>query len=615
MPSKAPCCHSERSAKPLGSPLTSVLSPDGGEEGRHHGRSTNQVARIPVAVVRSRALRGSESGLACCIRELTDLLLLCSDRSEVSIALRSTGILDIMVLLRTWTGERQRCGQSMVNRLGRQALLSLLFSLAFVVIACGRTIPATSFTAAPVEGAAPLSVQFTDTSENTPTSWAWEFGEGATSTEQSPVHHYEIASTYDVTLVATNDAGSGTATTTRAITIGPGELVRIELSQQSVELQPGETHAFSVKAWDRFDNEITDTELSWGVTSGGSVHSSGAFTAGTVAGQFEEALSVTVVKGSVTRSASAQVAVTHGKLARLEMTAPSQALKIGEKASLPISAFDAYGNPIPTADVQWSVSDPASGVSAEGILTAGNRAGAFVVSASLAVAGETSVAEASFSVLPDPLDHVALEPAAPTVEVGQAQQLTAIALDRFENPISGLTYIFGSDDQAGQVDSQGRLAAGTRAGIYDRGVTVEVTQGSIARSATAKVTIVPGPLDHVMLEPTAVTLDIGATEPFTFSAFDEFGNEISSAIATWNVASEVGTIDGNGVVTAGRIAGAFPNAIRVDVVKGAGSASDAADVSIRPDPLATVDVQPNSVVSRKGGYAAIHRLGPRSIRE
>jgi len=48
-----------------------------------------------------------------------------------------------------------------------------------------------------------VTVHFTDTSENGPTVWAWDFGDGATSTEQNPSHIFAVG-TYNVTLMATN---------------------------------------------------------------------------------------------------------------------------------------------------------------------------------------------------------------------------------------------------------------------------------------------------------------------------------------------------------------------------------------------------------------------------
>jgi PKD repeat protein len=68
--------------------------------------------------------------------------------------------------------------------------------------------PSADFTANRTEGTAPLTVQFTDTSTNSPTSWDWNFGDGNSSTEQNPVHVFSINGTYNVTLVATNAGGS-----------------------------------------------------------------------------------------------------------------------------------------------------------------------------------------------------------------------------------------------------------------------------------------------------------------------------------------------------------------------------------------------------------------------
>jgi len=80
-------------------------------------------------------------------------------------------------------------------------------------------VPVADFTAGPTSGTAPLSVQFTDTSTGSPTSWSWDFGDGNTSAEQNPVHTYEIAGTYTVTLAAANAYGSDTETKTDYITV------------------------------------------------------------------------------------------------------------------------------------------------------------------------------------------------------------------------------------------------------------------------------------------------------------------------------------------------------------------------------------------------------------
>ncbi|MDR9817470.1 MAG: PKD domain-containing protein [Candidatus Methanoculleus thermohydrogenotrophicum] len=71
--------------------------------------------------------------------------------------------------------------------------------------------PIANFIANVTSGAVPLAVQFTDTSENGPTTWEWDFGDGATSTEKNPVHTYTEPGTYTVTLTVTNKAGSDIA--------------------------------------------------------------------------------------------------------------------------------------------------------------------------------------------------------------------------------------------------------------------------------------------------------------------------------------------------------------------------------------------------------------------
>lgn len=56
------------------------------------------------------------------------------------------------------------------------------------------------------------TVNFTDLSTNNPTSWAWDFGDGGTSTSQNPSHVYSGVGDYTVSLTATNADGSDTET-------------------------------------------------------------------------------------------------------------------------------------------------------------------------------------------------------------------------------------------------------------------------------------------------------------------------------------------------------------------------------------------------------------------
>ncbi|NYT07308.1 MAG: PKD domain-containing protein, partial [Methanomicrobiales archaeon] len=70
------------------------------------------------------------------------------------------------------------------------------------------TPPVAGFSADPDSGYAPLDVQFTDLSSGEPDSWFWEFGDGATSTEQNPAHTYTGVGNYTVNLTVENLCGT-----------------------------------------------------------------------------------------------------------------------------------------------------------------------------------------------------------------------------------------------------------------------------------------------------------------------------------------------------------------------------------------------------------------------
>lgn len=84
------------------------------------------------------------------------------------------------------------------------------------------SLPVSFFTADTTSGTVSLTVQFTDSSSNSPTAWYWSFGDGSYSSSQNPSHTYTSAGTYTVALTATNSAGSNTLTRTDYITVSSG---------------------------------------------------------------------------------------------------------------------------------------------------------------------------------------------------------------------------------------------------------------------------------------------------------------------------------------------------------------------------------------------------------
>jgi hypothetical protein len=123
--------------------------------------------------------------------------------------------------------------------------------------------PGASFNATPVIGVAPLSVQFTDTSSNGPTSWQWDFDNNGTidSTQQNPSYTYTQDGIYSVRMIAANFGGSGVAVQSGFINVGPTPDPALNM----IEIQPGTFPMGSTAggAYEQPDHTVTITRKFW----------------------------------------------------------------------------------------------------------------------------------------------------------------------------------------------------------------------------------------------------------------------------------------------------------------------------------------------------------------
>lgn len=87
--------------------------------------------------------------------------------------------------------------------------------------------PSASFSVSAHSGKAPFTTSYNDESTDgsaTITSWAWDFGDGNTSTDQNPSHTYEAAGNYTVSLTVTSSDGTDTLTQTSLIEVTPADV-------------------------------------------------------------------------------------------------------------------------------------------------------------------------------------------------------------------------------------------------------------------------------------------------------------------------------------------------------------------------------------------------------
>jgi gliding motility-associated-like protein len=86
---------------------------------------------------------------------------------------------------------------------------------------------------APAEVCHGTAINFTDQSaapNSTVTQWAWNFGDGSTSTQQNPSKTYAAPGTYTVTLVVTSAIGCISTTATKSVLVNPLPTANFNLS-------------------------------------------------------------------------------------------------------------------------------------------------------------------------------------------------------------------------------------------------------------------------------------------------------------------------------------------------------------------------------------------------
>jgi PKD repeat protein len=75
--------------------------------------------------------------------------------------------------------------------------------------------PVAAFSGSPTTGGAPLVVSFSDQSvpgSSPITEWLWDFGDGTSSVQRSPIHEFAEAGVFDISLTVTTAAGTDTIT-------------------------------------------------------------------------------------------------------------------------------------------------------------------------------------------------------------------------------------------------------------------------------------------------------------------------------------------------------------------------------------------------------------------
>ena len=372
----------------------------------------------------------------------------------------------------------------------------------------------------------------------------------------------------------------------------PGTVVSLTISA-NVTLTAGSTQQMTALGYDA-DGRSVPVSPTWTIAAGGgTISSTGMFSAGTTAGWFAN----TVVASVGRISANASVTVTPGALASIAVgPGPAVTLAVGGITRFIAVGMDAWGNDVPITPT-WSVVAGGGTITADGVFCAGGALGTFPNTVQASSQGVKAFATVNVTV--GPLERITLTPNASTLPVGAKQQFTVVGTDASGNnvPVDATWAVVA---YGGTIDQAGLFTAGSVPGTFPN--TIEATSGTL--SVTASVTVTAGPLATITVTPTPTTLAISATQQFTAVGKDASGNVVAIT-PTWSVAASGGTINSStGVFTAGTTPGTFTNTVRAT----SGAISGTATVTVTAGPLATITVTPTPttlVISATQQFTAV----------
>lgn len=363
------------------------------------------------------------------------------------------------------------------------------------------------------------------------------------------------------------------------IEVQPGDLRTIEVSPKDPTLTAGETATFTAMGYDAFGNDIP-VEVVWSAQGDiGTIDAASGHFQATIAGTG----AVVAVDGTL--AGVAMVTVKPGKVAKLQLPS-SYTVAAGEDVALQVTAVDAFNNPT-EADYQWALSSDMAQLS-DGKLQ-GEQAG----TGELVVRSGEVEARATIEVTPGEMARLHIEPGALTLQSGEQVQLHAVGVDAYGNT-ADVDATWALEGKVGSLTPSGTFTA-VQAGTG----RVVAQLGDL--QAAAGVTVAPGAVRRLTLEPVQAQVASTTTQTFAAMGYDAADNEVPVAVQ-WALSSKIGTIDQQGQFTGTQVGKGTLVAYTAGVVA-------TAELAVTPGPVALVFVKPQPVQARAGEHIAFEAQG------
>jgi endoglucanase Acf2 len=149
-------------------------------------------------------------------------------------------------------------------------------------------------------------------------------------------------------------------------------LATIKVTSPSITVTPGSKLQLTATGYDQYD-AVTAATIAWSVSGGGTINSSGQFTAGSTNGTY----TVSAKSGATTGTKTIRVGAAP-VLTTIQVTPANSTLEKGKTLQYTAKTLDQYNDPF-TSTISWSVSGGGS-IASNGLLTSGS-VGSFTVTA------------------------------------------------------------------------------------------------------------------------------------------------------------------------------------------------------------------------------------------
>jgi hypothetical protein len=289
--------------------------------------------------------------------------------------------------------------------------------------------------------------------------------------------------------VTVRDQPGLTATSTVTVTVNQ-TLTSVAVTPSVATINVSTTQQFAAVASDQFATAMaTQPTFTWTVSGGGSIGSTGLFTAGSTGGG---PFTITATAG-VSGTASVTVTVPNAAPTIATAAAASPSPATGTTTALSVLGADDGGEAnltytwattgTPPATVAFSANGTNAAKSTTATFT---RAGSYSFQVTVRDQSALTVTSAVTVTVNQTLTSIVLSPTTASVATSGTQQFTATARDQFTTTLTTAP-TFTWSVSGGSISTAGLFTAGTTAGG-----PYTVTASSGGRSATASVTVTGG---------------------------------------------------------------------------------------------------------------------------